>query len=136
MTSLTALNAPNCFDRPAASIAAAATALPRVDALVFTGGIGEHAAPVRERICEGLGHLGAFQVHVFPADEERVIARHVGRVDQPADGAVDDPDPDDQQRQPVDLSREDLDALRHRVARYGHTYAAALLDTPAWPKRS
>jgi acetate kinase len=32
--------------------------LGRVDALVFTGGIGEHAAPVRERICADLDHLG------------------------------------------------------------------------------
>lgn len=59
------------------AVGALAAALGGLDALVFTGGIGEHAAPVRERICQGLGHLGTFQVHVFPADEERVIARHV-----------------------------------------------------------
>jgi len=29
-----------------------------LDTLVFTGGIGEHAAPVRARICAGLGFLG------------------------------------------------------------------------------
>ena len=29
-------------------------ALGKVNALVFTGGIGEHAAPVREMVCEGL----------------------------------------------------------------------------------
>jgi acetate kinase len=56
---------------------ALAAALGGLDALVFTGGIGEHAAPVRDRICEGLRHLGHFAVHVVKADEERVIARHV-----------------------------------------------------------
>ena len=59
------------------AVGALATVLSGLDALVFTGGIGEHAAPVRERICQGLAHLGAFAVHVVPADEERVIARHV-----------------------------------------------------------
>jgi acetate kinase len=44
--------------RAAAGIAAAATALPALDGLVFTGGIGEHAAPVRARIVERLGVLG------------------------------------------------------------------------------
>jgi acetate kinase len=32
--------------------------LGRVDALIFTGGVGEHAAPVRERICADLAVLG------------------------------------------------------------------------------
>lgn len=32
--------------------------LGQVDALVFTGGIGEHAAPVRERVCQALDVLG------------------------------------------------------------------------------
>ena len=44
--------------RAAAGIAAAATCLPRVDALVFTGGIGERAASVRDRICERLAVVG------------------------------------------------------------------------------
>jgi acetate kinase len=30
----------------------------RLGALVFTGGIGENAAPIRQRVCEGLEHLG------------------------------------------------------------------------------
>jgi acetate kinase len=42
----------------AAGIAAAATALPALDALVFTGGIGEHAAVIRGRIAARLGVLG------------------------------------------------------------------------------
>ena len=48
------------------AVGALAAALSGLDALVFTGGIGEHAATVRERICAGLGHLGSFRVHVFP----------------------------------------------------------------------
>jgi acetate kinase len=35
-----------------------AAALGGLDTLVFAGGIGENAAPVRQRICEGLEHLG------------------------------------------------------------------------------
>lgn len=32
--------------------------LGRLDALIFTGGIGENSAPVRSSICEGLEHMG------------------------------------------------------------------------------
>jgi acetate kinase len=32
--------------------------LGRLDAVVFTGGIGENACTIRERVCEGLEHLG------------------------------------------------------------------------------
>jgi len=47
------------FERSVAgAIAAAATALPRLDAIVFTGGIGEHAASVRAAIARRLGSLG------------------------------------------------------------------------------
>jgi acetate kinase len=41
-----------------AEIAAMAAALGGLDALVFTGGVGEHAAPVRARTAAGLGFLG------------------------------------------------------------------------------
>lgn len=44
--------------RAAAGIAAAATTLAAVDAVVFTGGIGEHAGSVRAAICERLGSFG------------------------------------------------------------------------------
>ncbi len=37
--------------------------LGRVDAVVFTGGIGENAAPIRERICRGLEHIGVSADH-------------------------------------------------------------------------
>ncbi len=39
-------------------IGAYAIVLGALDAIVFTGGIGEHASPVRHKICEGLGILG------------------------------------------------------------------------------
>ncbi len=41
-----------------ASVAAMAAALGGIDALVFTGGVGERSAPVREEACRGLGFLG------------------------------------------------------------------------------
>jgi acetate kinase len=61
---------------------ALAAALGGLDVLVFTGGIGERSAEIRERICAGLAHLGSFEVRVVAADEERVIARHVLRLVQ------------------------------------------------------
>ena len=56
-------------------VGALAAVLGGLDNLVFTGGIGEHAAPIREEIARGLEHLGA-KVHVVASDEERMIARH------------------------------------------------------------
>ena len=67
-----------------------------LDALVFTGGIGENAAPIRERVCAGFGWLGMaldsqanagnaleistaqsqVRVLVVPTDEEAKIARY------------------------------------------------------------
>lgn len=79
--------------RVAREVGAMAAILGGIDALVFTGGIGEHAAPVRARICEGLGFLGLTvdatanaesateigtgpaRILVIPTDEEGVIAR-------------------------------------------------------------
>jgi len=63
--------------RIAAAVAASAAALGGVDAIVFTGGVGEHSAVVRDRVCERLAFLGAFAVHVVRAREELVIARAV-----------------------------------------------------------
>jgi acetate kinase len=68
-----------CY-QAAKTVGALAAALGGLDALVFTGGIGEHASAIRERICDGVAHLGRFVVHVVAADEERVIARHVRRL--------------------------------------------------------
>ncbi len=50
------------------------------DAVVFTGGIGENRAEVRERILEGLEALGRFEVLVVPTNEELLIARETARV--------------------------------------------------------
>lgn len=63
--------------RVAAAVAASATALGGIDALVFTGGIGEHSDLVRERVCERLNFLGPVAVHVIESREELVIARAV-----------------------------------------------------------
>jgi acetate kinase len=52
-----------------------AAALGGIDAIVFTGGIGEHAEPVRAAVVELLGFLGEFAVHVVPAREDVVAAR-------------------------------------------------------------
>jgi acetate kinase len=41
-----------------AGIGAMTAALGGLDALVFTGGVGENSAPIRERTVAGLGHLG------------------------------------------------------------------------------
>jgi acetate kinase len=64
--------------RAAEGIAAAATALPRLDALVFTGGIGEHAAPVRERIVDRLAVLGVAG-RLREADDDAVLTRDAAR---------------------------------------------------------
>jgi len=45
-----------------------------LDVLVFTGGIGENAAPVREKMIELLRWISDFEVYVIPTDEELVIA--------------------------------------------------------------
>ena len=79
-------------------------AYPGMDAIVFTGGIGENSYVIRERIVDGLGHLGlsidatrnrslapggagcvspegaSFQTWVIPTNEELLIARDTVRV--------------------------------------------------------
>ncbi len=82
--------------RAAKYIGALCSALGGLDGLVFTAGIGEHAASVREAICARLGWLGVelspeaneaneaaisavtsrVEVRVIPTDEEAMIARH------------------------------------------------------------
>lgn len=76
-------------------LGAMAAVLGGLDGVVFCGGIGENAAPIRARVIEGMGFLGleldrdanaagavsigagAARVLVIPTDEERVIARAV-----------------------------------------------------------
>ncbi len=77
-------------------VGALAASMGGIDGLVFTAGIGEHAAPVREQVVRGLGWLGitfdaeANRTHgpmisaeaspveawVIPTNEELMIARH------------------------------------------------------------
>jgi acetate kinase len=54
--------------RAAAGIAAVATTLPRLDGLVFTGGIGEHSASVRSAI---VGRLAPLRIGAVAATEIR-----------------------------------------------------------------
>ena len=69
-----------CY-RVCREIGSLAAALGGVDALVFTGGIGEHAHEIRERICAELGWLGPALVKLTLAtDEEQVIAQHTARL--------------------------------------------------------
>ncbi len=58
----------------AAGIAAAATALPRLDAIVFTGGVGEHAATVRASIVGRLASIGVPGIPEQPVTQDAVLA--------------------------------------------------------------
>ncbi|WGW04442.1 acetate/propionate family kinase [Tropicibacter oceani] len=49
-------------------------AMQGLDAIAFTGGIGENAAPVRDKVLAHLAWAGKVPVHVVPAGEERQIA--------------------------------------------------------------
>ena len=64
-----------------AGVAAMAAALGGLDALVFTGGVGENAAAVRERACAGLEFLGM-------ALDGEANARARGDSDVSADGSA------------------------------------------------
>jgi acetate kinase len=66
--------------RVVASVAAMAAACDGVDVLAFTGGIGENAADIRERIVERIRFLGDFGLEVVPAREELVIAAETRRL--------------------------------------------------------
>jgi acetate kinase len=63
--------------RIAAAVSAMAAALGGVDAVAFTGGVGENRADVREAIRDRLAFLGDFDVVVVAAHEEIVIAEAV-----------------------------------------------------------
>jgi acetate kinase len=79
--------------RVAKAVAAMVVGLGRLDALVFTGGIGENDAAVRRMVVERLGFLGLTEgdpadqdggrspvVLVIPTDEELLIARDTARL--------------------------------------------------------
>ena len=61
-------------------IGAYAAALGGLDTLVFSGGIGENAAPIRERICAALGFLGISLQHQRNAEHAALISNDDGRV--------------------------------------------------------
>ena len=61
--------------RAAAGIAAVATALPRLDGLVFTGGIGEHSPSVRSAITGRLAPLGIAPAPASDVRNDAVISR-------------------------------------------------------------
>ena len=96
-----ALEAVDLFvHRIVCEIGSLAAAMGGVDALVFTAGIGENAAPIRARVCDGCAWLGAvlddrnnrdgrMLIHaahsalllaVVPTDEEEMIATHTLRL--------------------------------------------------------
>ena len=86
--------------RAAVEIGAMAAAMGGLDALVFTGGVGENAAAVRQRICAACAWLGAvlddtansidlelihaasstMALAIVPTDEGLMIARHTVRA--------------------------------------------------------
>ncbi|PLZ02245.1 acetate/propionate family kinase [Burkholderia sp. WAC0059] len=89
-----------CY-RIAQDVGKLAVSLGGLDALVFTGGIGEHAAPVRAAVCARLGPLVGIEiddgandanrqrldahgsrvpVFAIPTDEEAMIALHTARI--------------------------------------------------------
>ena len=51
-----------------------------LDTLVFAGGIGENAPPIRARICDGLGFLGIDIEEKRNAANDAVISAASGRV--------------------------------------------------------
>jgi acetate kinase len=88
-----------CY-RVVREIGSLCAALGGLDALIFTGGIGERGAPVREQVCARLGWLGLklnveanaanaskisaadseIDVRVIPTNEEWIIARHTAEL--------------------------------------------------------
>jgi acetate kinase len=63
--------------RIAQAVAAMAATLGGLDALAFTGGVGENSAGIRDTVCARLAFLDHFDVHVVQAREDVVVARAV-----------------------------------------------------------
>ncbi len=59
----------------AKQIAGLVPAIGGLDALVFTGGVGENAGTIRDKITRNLRWIGDFPVYVIPTDEELVMAQ-------------------------------------------------------------
>lgn len=60
--------------RAAAGIASSATALPILDAVVFTGGIGERSGPIRARIVDTLAVLGVGRIRDVDLREDALVS--------------------------------------------------------------
>lgn len=58
-------------------IATMAVSLGGMDALVFTGGIGENSEKIRTMILRHLSFLPPFEHHIIPANEERAMASEI-----------------------------------------------------------
>jgi acetate kinase len=107
MRTLLASNAPSAREavdlfvyRIGRELGSLAAALGGLDALIFTAGIGEHAAAIRARVCAGAQWLGIAldeaanaaggprislagsraSAWVIPTDENLMIARHTRRL--------------------------------------------------------
>lgn len=63
--------------KTAQHIAYMAVSLGGMDALIFTGGIGENAPDIREKIVKRLSFLPPFETHVIAANEERSMAQEI-----------------------------------------------------------
>ncbi|NOC85515.1 acetate/propionate family kinase [Ruegeria sp. HKCCD6428] len=61
-------------------LGAMAAILGGIDALVFTGGIGENSRLVRDRVCSGMGWLGIELNPDANADNDRIISTDLSRV--------------------------------------------------------
>ena len=61
--------------KAAAGIAAAATSLPRLDGLVFTGGIGEHSGRIRAAIVERLRPLAVPSISAAEAPKDSILSQ-------------------------------------------------------------
>jgi acetate kinase len=84
LAALGGLDDPLGFDvftyRVAAAVGAMTVALGGLDALAFSGGIGENRPDVREAVAGRLRFFGDVRVEVVPAREELVIAAAVRRL--------------------------------------------------------
>ena len=88
-------------------IGAYAAVMNGVDALVFTGGIGENATEIRMRICGGLGYLNAHidnEINEAPIDDSEVIRDISSSISKVKILVV----PTDEERM---IARETVDAL-------------------------
>ncbi|MCX8955478.1 acetate kinase, partial [Ruegeria sp. NA] len=61
-------------------LGAMAAILGGIDALIFTGGIGENSRLVRDRVCSGMGWLGIELDPDANADNDRIISTDLSRV--------------------------------------------------------